>query len=88
MQKKLMLTNFGNQQLLKAIEEMRRLGILMNPPSKLGEFPLREFHLGGIWSCPKCEGTDKWCILEMDDERGAVCERHGVIVPNVENKGE
>jgi hypothetical protein len=20
---------------------------------------------GGIWSCPKCEGTDKWCILEM-----------------------
>jgi hypothetical protein len=64
MQKKLMLTNFGNQQLLKAIEEMRRLGILMNPPSK------------------------KWCILEMDDERGAVCERHGVIVPNVENKGE
>ncbi len=39
---------------------------------------------GGIWSCPKCEGTDKWCILEMDDERGAVCERHGVIVPNVE----
>ncbi len=47
MQKKLMLTNFGNQQLLKAIEEMRRLGILMNPPSKLGEFPLREFHLVG-----------------------------------------
>jgi hypothetical protein len=43
---------------------------------------------GGIWSCPKCEGTDKWCILEMDDERGAVCERHGVIVPNVENKGK
>jgi hypothetical protein len=43
---------------------------------------------GGIWSCPKCEGTDKWCILELDDERGAVCERHGVIVPNVENKGK
>jgi hypothetical protein len=41
-----------------------------------------------IFACPKCEGTDKWCILEMDDERGAVCERHGVIVPNVENKGE
>jgi hypothetical protein len=39
---------------------------------------------GGIWSCPKCEGTDKWCILELDDERGAVCERHGVIVPNGE----
>jgi hypothetical protein len=41
-----------------------------------------------IFACPKCEGTDKWCILEMDDERGAVCERHGVIVPNVENKGK
>jgi hypothetical protein len=42
----------------------------------------------GIWSCPKCEGTDKWCILELDDERGAVCERHGVIVPNAELSGE
>ena len=36
-----------------------------------------------FFGCPKCEGTDKWCILELDDERGAVCERHGVIVPNV-----
>jgi hypothetical protein len=35
-----------------------------------------------FFGCPKCEGTDKWCILELDDERGAVCERHGVIVPN------
>ena len=41
-----------------------------------------------ILACPKCEGTDKWCILKLDDERGAVCERHGVIVPNLENKGE
>jgi hypothetical protein len=40
-----------------------------------------------FFGCPKCEGTDKWCILEMDDERGAVCERHGVIVPNVELSG-
>ena len=41
-----------------------------------------------ILACPKCEGTDKWCILKLDAERGAVCERHGVIVPNLENKGE
>ena len=37
---------------------------------------------GTIWACPLCKGTDKWCQLELDDERGAVCERHGVIVPN------
>ena len=41
-----------------------------------------------FFCCPKCEGTDKWCILEMDDERGAVCERHGVIVPNAKFSGE
>ena len=36
----------------------------------------------GIWACPFCEGTDKWCQMELDDEQGAICERHGVIVPN------
>ncbi len=37
---------------------------------------------GGLWACHLCEGTDKWCELELDDNRGAVCERHGVVVPN------
>lgn len=36
---------------------------------------------GGIWACHLCKGTDKWCTLDLDDERGAVCERHGVVVP-------
>jgi hypothetical protein len=63
---------------------LQSLGLIMNWPtySEMKE-------KGGIWSCPKCEGTDKWCILELDDERGAVCERHGVIVPNGEiQRGE
>ncbi len=66
MQKKLMLTNFGNQQLLKAIEEMRRLGILMNPPSKLGEFPLRAFHLVGHTTLDSNElrHGDHWYLYE------------------------
>jgi hypothetical protein len=66
MQKKLMLTNFGNQQLLKAIEEMRRLGILMNPPSKLGEFPLREFYVVGHTTLDSNElrHGDHWYLYE------------------------
>ena len=55
-----------NQQLLKGIEEMRRLGILMNPPSKLGEFPIREFHVVGhttLDSNELCHG-DHWYLYE------------------------
>ena len=35
-----------------------------------------------LFGCHLCRGTDKFCVLEMDDARGAVCERHGVVVPN------
>jgi hypothetical protein len=62
---------------------LQSLGLIMNWPT-YKEMKEKQ----GIWACPFCEGTDKWCILELDDERGAVCERHGVIVPNLENKGE
>ena len=55
-----------NQQLLKGIEEMRRLGILMNPPSKLGEFPLREFHVVGHTTLDSNElrHGDHWYLYE------------------------
>lgn len=35
-----------------------------------------------FFGCHLCKGTDKWCVLDMDDEHGAVCERHGVVVPS------
>jgi len=55
-----------NQQLLKGIEEMRRLGILMNPPSKLGEFPIREFHVVGHTTLDSNElrHGDHWYLYE------------------------
>lgn len=55
-----------NQQLLKGIEEMRRLGILMNPPSKLGEFPVREFHVVGHTTLDSNElrHGDHWYLYE------------------------
>lgn len=55
-----------NQQLLKGIEEMRRLGILMNPPSKLGEFPIREFHVVGHATLDSNElrHGDHWYLYE------------------------
>lgn len=28
-----------------------------------------------FYGCPKCKGTDKWCVLEMDDERGAITQK-------------
>jgi hypothetical protein len=58
---------------------LQSLGLIMNWPT-YKEMKEKQ----GIWACPFCEGTDKWCILELDDERGAVCEKHGVIVPNGE----
>jgi hypothetical protein len=92
MQKKLMLTNFGNQQLLKAIEEMRRLGILMNPPSKLGEFPLREFHLVGHTTLDSNElrHGDHWYLYENVGKKPLLVEVKWADYSgqSSENKGE
>jgi hypothetical protein len=92
MQKKLMLTNFGNQQLLKAIEEMRRLGILMNPPSKLGEFPLREFHLVGHTTLDSNElrHGDHWYLYENVGKKPLLVEVKWADSSgqSSENKGE
>ena len=92
MQKKIMLTNFGNQQLLKAIEEMRRLGILMNPPSKLGEFPLREFHLVGHTTLDSNElrHGDHWYLYENVGKKPLLVEVKWADSSgqSSENKGE
>jgi hypothetical protein len=61
---------------LKAIEDLRRLGILITPPSERTGFPLREFHQIGHSTIQSSElrHGDHWYLYANIGERPLLVE--------------
>ncbi|MCA2954769.1 MAG: hypothetical protein IM321_02330 [Microcystis sp. M010S1] len=77
---------------LKAIEDLRRLGILITPPSERVRFPFREFHVIGHTTLDSNElrHGDHWYLYENVGKKPLLVEVKWADSSgqSSENKGE